>query len=142
MHVLCTLSTEAVFVSLRCGAQVGSRIKEGMRLRHFFMEGYHNFTVYFNNIIKTFLIWVLKYHYHIPHEEYYSVNLHKLTTMAKVTLDEHCGKTSKDFNNSKRLFANHFKTHSDEVFKCPKCPHKICNKIVSLNNAVWYGTLP
>ena len=52
-----------------------------------FMEGYHNFTVYFNNIIKTFLIWVLKYHYHIPHEEYYSVNLHKLTSMAKVTLD-------------------------------------------------------
>ena len=41
--------------------------------------------------------------------------------MAKVTLDEHCGRTSKDFN-SKRLFANHFKTHSDEVFKCPKCP--------------------
>ena len=89
-----TLSTEAVFVSLRCGAQVGSRIKEGMRLRHFFMEGYHNFTVYFNNIIKTFLIRVLKYLYHIPHEEYYLVNFHKLTSMAKVTLDEHCGKTS------------------------------------------------
>ena len=116
LHV--TLSTEAVFVSLRCGAQVGSRIKEGKRLRHFFMEGYHNFTVYFNNIIITFLIWVctLKYHYHIPHEGFYSVNLHKLTSMAKVTLDEHCGRTSKDFN-SKRLFANHFKTHSDEVFK-------------------------
>ena len=38
--------------------------------------------------------------------------------MAKFTLDEHCGRTSKDFN-SKILFASHFKTHSDEVFKCP-----------------------
>ena len=58
------------------------------------------------------------FHYH---KGFYSVNFHKLTSMAKFTLDEHCGRTSKDFN-SKILFANHFKTHSDEVFKCPKCP--------------------
>ena len=34
-----TLSTEASFVSLRCGAQVGCRIKEGESLRHFLWKG-------------------------------------------------------------------------------------------------------
>ena len=85
-----------------------------------FVQGSVHTDVYV--LIQDGLARVLKFHYHIPHEGFYSVNLHKLTSMAKVTLDEHCGRTSKDFNNSKRLFANHFKTHSDEVFKCPKCP--------------------
>ena len=41
---------------------------------------------------------------------------------AKITLDENCGRTDRDFT-SRKNFTNHVKTHSDEVFKCPKCPH-------------------
>ena len=41
---------------------------------------------------------------------------------AKITLDENCGRTASDFT-SRKNFTNHVKTHSDEVFKCPKCPH-------------------
>ena len=35
---------------------------------------------------------------------------------AKITLDENCGRTDKDFT-SRKNFTNHVKTHSDEVFK-------------------------
>ena len=41
---------------------------------------------------------------------------------AKITLDENCGRTDRDFT-SRKNFTNHVKTHSDEVFKCPKFPH-------------------
>ena len=49
-QITVTLSTEAVFVSFLCGAQVGSRIKEGRSLRHFLKEGLPNFT----QIVKHF----------------------------------------------------------------------------------------
>ena len=39
----------------------------------------------------------------------------------KLILDDVCGTTKDDFKNM-RLFQNHYRTHADELLKCPECP--------------------
>ena len=49
---------------------------------------------------------------------------------------------AKDFNST-RAFANHVNTHSEEIFKCPKCPNIwesiiIYKHVESSHECVWY----
>ena len=58
----------------------------------------------------------------------------------KFQLDEHCGTQAKDHTNE-RVFQNHYKNHSDNIFECEVCHIKVnTRKKLSSHNFEYHSS--